>query len=258
MCKPLFYLKVKFPFKSTFKRSGFRQTHCRIPGERIEKWQAQRSCPSGFFLTTATNKIHFLPTAESYASWHDGQPFAESSGEALDRLNSSDAAPSGVYEAESGYGQRACRMLVELNRAPSAGNLPPHIRLHMLSCGASSTVVRAHAAPPQSPLAPTKSEPEPDPEAHPSSTRQLRRSLQDPVGAEASAAVEVRAVNLSAPLTAFVASNASRSVLASFTSLTVPAADGGGGPTTRYWLIVAADAAAISESALVAPVLCCG
>ena len=183
-------------------------------------------------LATPAGTISFDSTAESYSSWHDGDIFlghtdTYKSNSASDYC-AANVIRSGLYEAEVPYGQETCRMLVEIDHAPSNNVMPPHISMHMIGCTPRATIPNATAA--------RKATGE---DAAPS-----RRLLQAAGGASAVAS-SVEVLNMSAmpPEVIFIATNRTGEVLASLVSLAVPTANAG--PSPRYWLITAPESVAI-------------
>jgi hypothetical protein len=199
-----------------------------LAGDGWEEWTAERACPVGLIITTPAGTIVFSSTAESYRSWHDGEIFLghdDDTGESdSDSRCSATVIRSGHYEAEVPYGQETCRMLVEIDHAPSNDLMPPHIGMHMIGCAA------------------TEARRVPGEGAAPS-----RRLLQAAHGAGAGApSVEVLNMSAVTPAVVFVTTNSTRQVLASQVSLDVPAAYTG--PSPRYWLIAAPESVAIGAS----------
>jgi hypothetical protein len=135
---------------------------------------------------------------------------------------------SGLYEAEVTYGQETCRLLVEMDHAPSNDAVPPHISMHMIGCTPRPAIRNATA------------------------TRKVagegaaasRRLLQVAGGAGAVApSVEVLNMSVMAPEVIFITTNRTGQVLASFVSLAIAPANAG--PSPCYWLIAAPESVAI-------------
>jgi hypothetical protein len=207
-----------------------------FPGEAWEEWAAQRSCPSGLLLATPAGVILFNAAAESYTSWHDGEPFLEPTG----AIAHDDPPPStcaervttGVYEGTAPYGQLVCPILLEIDHAPSVRALPPFIRVQMLECAATATAAAVAAPSPAAVLVETA-----DPIAAPAARRLLQAA-----GSGTAATV---IVNMSAAQTVVDAGNGSALLppVAAFASVAVPAA---AAAVQRYWLIVAPNAVTLS------------
>jgi hypothetical protein len=193
-------------------------------------WLARQICPFGLSLITPKGEVLFNSTAESYSSWHEGDPFIEGTD-----TGDPSPFPPGVYDGEARYGPETCSILLELDQPPPATALPTHIRLQMLACrstdssAGSARAVAVPAAPPPPAAAP------------PSPRRRLLQASSEP------ASLLPVVIDMSEPDTVFLASNSSvpRIVLAAFASRSTPAAYDYDPTADRYWLVVAPMTAAL-------------
>jgi hypothetical protein len=205
-----------------------------LAGDVREKWTAERACPVGLILASPEGTIAYSPSAESYHSWHDGEIFLEHA----DTYNSDSNSPcaanvirSGLYEAEVPYGQETCRMLIEMDHAPSNEIIPPYTSIHMVGCTPRAAIPNAKAA--------DKATGDGEAAAAPS-----RRLLQAAGGASAiTPLVEVLNISAMTPEVVFIATNRTSEVLATLVTLAVPRAYAG--PSPRHWLITAPESVAI-------------
>jgi hypothetical protein len=117
-------------------------------------------------------------------------------------------------------------MQVEVDHAPSADSMPPHISMHMIGCTPSAAHPNATAARTAAGMS-----------AAPS------RRLQQVAGGAGASSVEVVNMSTVTPEVVFITTNGTGDVLASLVSVAVPPAYAG--PIARYWLITAPNSAAI-------------
>jgi hypothetical protein len=114
-------------------------------------------------------------------------------------------------------------MLVEVDHAPSVDEMPPHISMHMLGCTGLLNATAARTTTGEG-VAPS-------------------RRLQQAAAAAGVPSVDVLNMSTAMPEVVFVTTNGTGDVLAAQVSLAVPPELAG--PSDRYWLITAPEAAAI-------------
>jgi hypothetical protein len=104
-----------------------------MPGEAVEEWTFQRTCPFGLTITTGRSSLLFNASLDTISSWNRGDTHFPTS-----PMTAAGSQPlhSGVWEGSVRFQRQSCAVSVELDASPDADALTPHIHLHALSCAA--------------------------------------------------------------------------------------------------------------------------